>query len=77
MGHIDKCLHAVFQHAIDIGDVPEYWREGTAVMLYKKGVTSLPDNYRGISLLNVMGKIFTSIMQRKIGEFHQLKKKKL
>ena len=69
VGDIDVCLLAIFRHAIEICDVPDVWRLGTAVQLFKKGSKALPDNYRGISLLSVMGKLFGTIVQKKLAEF--------
>jgi hypothetical protein len=34
--------------------------------VYRKGSTSDPNNYRGISLLNVMGKIFTKVLNNRL-----------
>ena len=38
--------------------VPPQWREGLIVNLFKKGDKEVPGNYRGITLLSVVGKFF-------------------
>ena len=38
--------------------VPRQWREGLIVNLVKKGDKEDPGNYRGITLLSVVGKVF-------------------
>ena len=38
--------------------VPRQWREGLIVNLFKKGDKEDPGNYRGITLLSVVGKVF-------------------
>ena len=38
--------------------VPKQWREGLTVNLFKKGDREDPGNYRGITLLSVVGKVF-------------------
>ena len=38
--------------------VPPKWREGLIVNLFKKGDREDPGNYRGITLLSVVGKVF-------------------
>ena len=39
--------------------VPGQWREGLIVNLFKKGDREDPGNYRGITLLSVVGKVFS------------------
>ena len=41
--------------------VPRQWREGLIVYLFKKGDREQPGNYRGITLLSVVGKVFCKI----------------
>ena len=41
--------------------VPMKWREGLIVSLFKKGDKEDPGNYRGITLLSVVGKVFCKI----------------
>jgi hypothetical protein len=36
---------------------PEAWSKGVIVPIYKKGDKNIPANYRGITLINVTGKI--------------------
>ena len=38
------------------------WREGLIVNLFKKGDKEEPGNYRGITLLSVVGKVFCKIL---------------
>ena len=38
--------------------VPPQWREVLIVNLFKKGDKEDPGNYRGITLLSVVGKVF-------------------
>ena len=41
--------------------IPKQWRQGLRVSLYKKGDAEDLGNYRGITLLNVVGKLFCKI----------------
>jgi len=41
---------------------PKRWREGVVVNLFKKGDKADPGNYRGITLLSTVGKIFYMIL---------------
>ena len=42
------------------------WQDMQIVSIPKKGDLQLCDNWRGISLLDVVGKIFTRIMQERL-----------
>ena len=44
--------------------MPRQWREGFVVNLIKKGNREDPGNYRGITLLSVVGKVFCKILNR-------------
>ena len=44
--------------------VPKQWREGFIVNLFKKGNRGDPGNYRGVTLLSVVGKVFCKILNR-------------
>ena len=42
--------------------VPRQWREGLIVNIFKKGDREDPANYKGITLLSVVGKVFCKIL---------------
>ena len=46
---------------------PKRWREGIVVNLLKKGDKGEPGNYRGITLLSTVGKIFCRILNNRLG----------
>ena len=46
--------------------VPEEWRKSTLIKLFKKGDAAKCDNWRGISLLSIPGKLFSQIILRRI-----------
>ena len=49
--------------AFESGVVPEDWRSAVIVPLYKgKGQRTECSNYRGISLLSMVGKIYAQIL---------------
>ena len=48
------------------GCVPQEWRKASLVPVSKKGELSLCDNWRGISLLDVMSKVFAKIIQQRL-----------
>nr|VZI24606.1 unnamed protein product [Spirometra erinaceieuropaei] len=56
-------LTALFQELWRKGEVPQDSKDATIVHLYKrKGNRQVCDNHRGISLLNIAGKIFARIL---------------
>ena len=48
--------------------VPRQWREGLIVNLFKKGDKEDPGNYRGITLLSVVGKVFCKVLNNRLVE---------
>ena len=45
------------------------WREGLIVSLFKKGDKEDPGNYRGITLLIVVGKVFCKILNDRLVQY--------
>lgn len=59
-------LHGLFNRIFKDGIIPKQWCESLVVPIHKKGSFDIPGNYRGISLLNVLGKIYTKIICRRL-----------
>nr|VZI21882.1 unnamed protein product [Spirometra erinaceieuropaei] len=60
-------LTALFQEMWRQGEVPQDFMGATIVHLYKrKGNRQVCDNHRGISLLNIVGKIFARILLNRL-----------
>ena len=47
---------------------PAEWSKATLIPLHKKGDHSNPDNYRGIALLSVAGKVLTRLLNARLQE---------
>ena len=63
-------LAGLFNIVLNSGHIPEEWAIGLIVPIYKnKGDIRNPDNYRGITLLSCIGKLFTSILNYRLSEF--------
>ena len=58
--------HKFFNHIFDSGIYPSFWTQSIIVPIHKKGDTKIPDNYRGISLTCILGKVFTSILNKRL-----------
>ena len=62
-----ECILEFFNKILDTGIIPEDWTIGTILPLYKnKGPPEDPGNYRGITLLSCLGKLFTAILNGRI-----------
>nr|VZI15273.1 unnamed protein product [Spirometra erinaceieuropaei] len=60
-------LTELFQEMWRQGEVPQDFKDATIVHLYKrKGNRQVCDNHRGISLLNIAGKIFARILPNRL-----------
>ena len=60
------------EHVLDLfksvwgeGCVPKEWVDAVLVAIPKKGDLSVCDNWRGISLLDVFGKVFARILKQR------------
>ena len=62
-------LHTLFNKVFDTGVFPASWGDGFIVPLHKKGNVGNVENYRGITLLSVVGKLFTSILNIRLNEW--------
>lgn len=64
------CFVDFFNLIYDLGIVPEEWLIGIIKPIYKnKGDPTLPENYRPITLLSCVGKLFTSILCERLNIF--------
>ena len=59
-------LHSLFNTIFSNGIYPEEWTKSAIFPLYKKGDPNNVNNYRGISLLNILGKIFSHILNARL-----------
>ena len=60
----------LFNKILDSGEIPEDWLVGLIIPIYKnKGSKEEANNYRGITLLSCLGKLFTSILNDRLTEF--------
>ena len=65
-----KIIVNFFNLVLNSGIIPASWCEGLIVPLYKnKGSLKDPDNYRGITLLSCVGKLFTAALNNRVKNF--------
>lgn len=61
----------LFNRVLNNGAIPENWTIGMILPLYKKGDQNDCDNYRGITLLSCLGKLFTSVLNDRLTKFSE------
>ena len=59
-------LHKIYSYCFENSVVPENWLHGIISPIYKQGDTHEPLNYRGITLINVIGKCYSFILNRRL-----------
>ena len=59
-------LENLFNKIMNSGIYPERWSRAILCSLHKGGDIDEPGNYRGISLLSVIGKIFTKVLNERL-----------
>ena len=59
-------LTLLFNKIFDSSIYPSEWSKAIVVPIFKKGNSDDPDNYRGVSLINIICKCFTSIMNKRL-----------
>lgn len=56
----------LFNHAFESGMLPNAWLEGSIRPIYRnKGDLKLVQNYRPITILSCLGKVFTAVLNRR------------
>ena len=59
-------LYNLFNRILDSGYFPDSWSEGYIVPLHKKGKLDDVNNFRGITLLSTLGKLFFRILNNRL-----------
>uniref|UniRef100_A0A670IDE3 Reverse transcriptase domain-containing protein n=1 Tax=Podarcis muralis TaxID=64176 RepID=A0A670IDE3_PODMU len=61
-----KILAITFDAVNNSGKVPRIWKDAIIIPIHKKGSTDDPGNYRNISLLSIIGKIYARFLLTKL-----------
>ena len=60
----------LFNRILNTGQIPEAWTIGKIMPIYKnKGDKGDFDNYRGITILSCLGKLFTSVLNARLNKY--------
>ena len=69
-------VNNLFNLILQTGIIPAHWCKGMIMPLYKrKGSQEDPNNFRGITLLSCIGKLFTACLNTRIANFLHLHNK--
>ena len=63
------CIHKLFNNCLTHGIYPKTWTSGYITPIHKNGDTSDPNNYRGITVTNALGKLFNKILDIRLEKF--------
>ena len=66
---IAPSLTAIFTASINTGIFPQEWKESRVSPVYKNGARNDPSNYRPISVIPVIAKIFEKIVYEQLYEY--------
>ena len=59
----------LFNKIFELGIFPQEWWEGYVIPLHKKGSLNDVENYRGITLLSALGKLFTRMINKRLTDW--------
>ncbi len=59
-------MHGVFNFLFSKGDWPDIWSEGLINAIHKKGSQNVEDNYRNVTVMPALGKVFESILNSRL-----------
>ena len=66
---LPKYLSNLFNVIYDSGHFPSFWSDGHIVPIHKKKrFLNTAENYRGITLLSKLGKLFTRILNERLSD---------
>ena len=67
--HIAPCLTHIFNLSIQSGQYPHLLKESKVIAIHKKKDRHIPDNYRPISLLDTINKIYEKLLYKRFINF--------
>jgi hypothetical protein len=64
-----KVLGLIYNKCLEEKKVPLSWKQSSTILIYKKGSSDDPSNFRPIALMSCIYKLFTSILASRISKF--------
>ena len=72
-GALQRCLLKLFNRILCYGDFPTAWKSAYITPVHKGGSPDDPNNYRGISILSCVAKLFNTILTKRLDNFLEQK----
>ena len=66
-------LVKLFNKILQCGKFPSVWNHSLISSIYKSGDPNDCNNYRGINVTSCLSKLFTSLLQKRLGDFLESK----
>ena len=66
---LTPCIVKLFNHILSSGQYPKGWKNSYIKPLYKGDDPLNPPNYRGISIMSCMSKLFSSVLNNRLQTF--------
>ena len=66
---LSTTLLILFNKLFEMDYFPEEWSEGYIIPLHKKGSINEVENFRGITLLSTLGKLFSRVINNRLSEW--------
>ena len=63
---LSRTIATVFNYMIEQKDFPDAWSGGICSALFKSGKRNIVDNFRGITILPIMEKVFEAVVYRRL-----------
>ena len=71
-GHLDGPLTALFNFILNSGEYPDQWSEGIINPIHKKKSKTDPSNYRKVTVLPALGKLFDTILNSRLTSMKEI-----
>ena len=59
----------IFNKILNVGEFPEEWAVGIIIILFKVEESNDLNNYRGITLLSILGKLLVGMLNERLAKF--------
>ena len=73
---ISSFLLRLYNRMFNTGEYPSSWGEGIITPIFKKGDVNNSSNYRGITLINILAKIYSQLLLNRLTNWAEIYEKK-